>query len=302
MNFLKKMTYKYLIITLLCLIVSLPCIGISAKTTIPSSTKTEFLPSFPADSTQKKKEKKGKKKVSFETFGDSYNKAVAYYKKESWLSAARIFEELYPLSFGTAYGDSILFLFADCYFNNGDYELAAYHFRDYARRYPGTERSELAYYKCVKAIYNVTPEYNVDQTDTHLAIEEITLFIRQYPQTQYMDECNTMLDKLRDILARKDFEIVKLYYNTEHYKATQIAARNFLKDYSYSQYADDAVFILIKNNFDFACKSVDSKKKERFLACLDSFETLKAQFPDSEFLIDAQKIADNATQQIDKNL
>lgn len=240
----------------------------------------------------------GNNKVTFETFGDHYKRALNYYNKSSYLSAAQIFEQLYPLSIGTPYGDTILYLFADCYFKNKDYQLAAYHFKDYVRRYPGTARTELAALNCVKACYYVSPSYEVDQSDTKYAIEEIRDYINKYPNSPYIGECNDMLDELRNKLAQKDFEVIKLYYNTENYKATQIMVRNFMKEFSYSKFAPEALFILVKNNFDFASKSVDSKKKERYLACIEAYDALHIQYPNSDFVKQANKFYNQSLNQI----
>ncbi|MDR1112673.1 MAG: outer membrane protein assembly factor BamD [Bacteroidales bacterium] len=239
-------------------------------------------------------------RITFETFQQNLEKAKRFYDKKQFLSAAKYFEELYPLSLGQPVADTILFLFADCYFQNKDYQMAAFHFKDYTRRYPGTTRTELAYLKCLQSIYNLSPVYSLDQYETKYAIEEINLFIQLYPKSSYMEECNTMLDELRNKLAHKDFEQIKLYYNTENYKATQIAAKNFSKDYTYSTYSDDALFILIKNNYEYARKSVETKKYERFMECVDAYDKLCIHHPDSPFLAEAKKVADDAGKQIEK--
>ena len=250
----------------------------------------------------KKTKKKSVKssKVSFETFDMNYAKALKYYQNGQYLSAARLFEELYPLSLGTTTADTLLFLFADCYYKNKDYELAAFHFKDYARHYPGTDKAEEAHYMCVKSVFEISPVYSLDQSSTLYAIDEMDLFIKTYPYSKHVEECNQMLDVLREKLAQKDFEIAKLYYNTDNYHAAQIAVKNFLKDYPNSQYAHEAVYILVKNNHEYAKKSVNTKKRERYQACIDAFKIMQAQYPNSGYYTDAKKLADDAQQQINK--
>lgn len=243
---------------------------------------------------------KGGKKVTFETFEENLHKAQDYYNRQLYISAAKLFEELYPLSMGTPYADTILFLFADCYYQNRDYEMAAFHYKEYANRYSSSPRAEEAHYNAIRAISKLSPEYSLDQTETYYAIEEINLFIRNYPNSPYMAECNALLDRMREKLALKSFEILKLYYNTENYKAAQIAAKNFLKEFSYSTYADDAYLILVKNNYDFASKSVESKKLERYTACVDAYNSMKASYPYSLHLGEAKKVADDASVKIQK--
>ena len=257
----------------------------------------------PIDIRGKKKSSKKHKasgKVNFESFRQYYDKAMKYYDNKAYLSAARIFEELYPLSIGTPLGDTILFLFADSYFQNRDYQMAAFHFRDYARRYPGTERTELAAFNAVKAMYYTSPDYYLDQFITTMTIDEVNLYIQQYPFSKHIEECNEILDALRDKLAKKDLEMIKMYYQTGYYEAAQIMVKNFMKTFSSSKFTPEALYILVKNNYDFARKSVENKKYFRYKDCLDAYETLRNQYPESNYLADVKKIVNEAENQIKK--
>lgn len=313
-----QLYYKILIISLLSVVFLLKtsdCAVPVSENSAPSygfsvsslPTKGEIVVTASVLGVSKKKPKgekpigsKGGRKVTFETFEENLAKARDYYDRQLYISAAKLFEELYPLSMGTPYADTILFLFADCYYQNRDYEMAAFHYKEYANRYSASPRAEEAHYNAIKAITKLSPEYSLDQTETYYAIEEINLFIRNYPNSNYMAECNALLDRMREKLAQKSFEILKLYYNTENYKAAQIAAKNFLKEFSSSFYADDAYAILVKNNYEFASKSVESKKLERYTACIDAFNGMKVSYPYSLLLPEAQKYADDAAAKIQK--
>ena len=113
-----------------------------------------------------KANKGGNKRVTFETFDQNYARAMKYYNNRPWLSAAGLFQELYPLSLGTPRADTILYLFADSYYQNGDYNMAALHFRDYVRRYPNSDRTEDAFFRCIQAVYKTSPDYDLDQSNT----------------------------------------------------------------------------------------------------------------------------------------
>lgn len=247
----------------------------------------------------KKTRSKGKK-VTFENFDQSYERAMRYYKNGQYLSAAGLFEELYPLSLGTPKADTILFLFAHSYYMNKDYSMAAFHFHDYVKRFPNTEKTEEAFYYCVSAIYNTSPDYYLDQTSTEYAIDEIKAFIQAYPNNKHIEECNTMLDALRLKLARKDLEILILYYNTDHYEACQIAAKNFFNDYSYSPLMPEAVYYLVLNNYEYARKSVEAKKQERYKACQEACTKMELSFSDSKYYKETSKIAQEVAKQLEK--
>ena len=250
--------------------------------------------------TKPKKERVNIKKVTFENFDQCYERAMKYYNNQMYLTAAGLFEDLYPLSLGTPRADTILYTFAQCYYKNKDYNMAAFHFRDYVRRYPNTERTEDAFYYCISSIYNTSPDYYLDQSSTDYAIEEIKTFLITYPNNSHIEECNVMLDDLRLKLARKDLEILILYYNTDHYEACQIAAKNFFNEYSYSPLMPEAVYYLVLNNFEYAKKSVERKKAERFKACLEACERMERDYKDSKYYKETAKIAQEAQKHLQK--
>ena len=247
-----------------------------------------------------KANKGGNKRVTFETFDQNYARAMKYYNNRPWLSAAGLFQELYPLSLGTPRADTILYLFADSYYQNGDYNMAALHFRDYVRRYPNSDRTEDAFFRCIQAVYKTSPDYDLDQSNTEYAIEQIKAFVQAYPDNKHVEECNLMLDDLRLKLARKDLEIMKLYYNTDHYEACQIAAKNFFNDYSYSPLMPEAVYYLVLNNYEYARRSTERKKPERLKATLDACQKMSLNYPDSKYVKETDKIALDVVKQLEK--
>ncbi len=240
------------------------------------------------------------KRVTFETFDQNYEKAMRFYNKQQYLSAANLFEELYPISLGTPRADTILYLFAHSYYMNKDYAMAAFHFRDYVRRYPNSDRASDAFYYCISSIYETSPDYYLDQSNTHYAIDQIKAYLQAYPDNTHMDECNKMLDELRLKLARKSLEALKLYYNTDHFEACQIAAKNFFLEYSYSPLMPEAIYYLALNNYEYARKSVERKQEERYRACLDACRRLEIEYPDSPYLKETSKIAQDVTKQLEK--
>lgn len=242
----------------------------------------------------------GNKRVTFESFEQYYARALKYYNNRQWLSAAGLFQELYPLSLGTPRADTILYLFADSYYQNGDYNMASFHFRDYVRRYPNSDRTEDAFFRCIQAVYKTCPDYSLDQSNTLFAIEQIKAFLQAYPESKHIEECNIMLDDLRLKLARKDLEIVKLYYNTDHYEACQIAAKNFFNEYSYSPLMPEAVYYLVLNNYEYAKRSTERKKPERLQACLDACQRMSENYPDCKYAKETEKIAQDVAKLLEK--
>ena len=40
--------------------------------------------------------------------------------------------------------------------------MASFHFRDYVRRYPNSDRTEDAFFRCIQAVYKTSPDYSLD--------------------------------------------------------------------------------------------------------------------------------------------
>lgn len=296
---------KYIVNLLIILLLTASTGICAAEVVAPKHSISEKVLSIPDTNKSKAKKVKressfGKKKITFENFDQSYDRAMRFYNNQQYLSAAGIFEELYPLSLGTPRADTILYLFAYCYYMNADYNMSALHFRDYVRRYPNSDKTEDAFYYCISAIYKTSPDYSLDQSNTEYAIEQIKAFIQAYPHNAHIEECNEMLDGLRVKMARKDLEILKLYYNTDHFEACQIAAKNFFNEYSYSPLMPEAVYYLVLNNYEYAKKSVEGKKIERYKACLEACDRMERNYPDCKYFKETNRIAQETRKILEK--
>ena len=261
-----------------------------------------FSMGYVEGSSKKNPEKKSRISRKYKTKEAKYQAAKMYYAKGAYLSAAQLFEEVYPLYLSSQEGDTILFLFADSYMRNADYLMGAFHFRDYVRRYPQSPRAEEASFLAARCYYLNSPAYNLDQTDSYMAIEDLEFFINAYPKSKLVDAANGMIDTLQTKLAKKDFNISLMYYNTENYKAAQVCFNNLLKDYPGTVYTEEALYYMTKNSYEYAQKSVESKKVERYQMAIDNCLRLKALKADSKFLPEAEKLMLEAIKKRDKIL
>ena len=243
-----------------------------------------------------------KKYKKYKTKEAKYEAALKYYNKGMYISAAELFEQIYPLYMGTERGDSILFLFAKSYYNNRDYLMAAFHFADFTKKYPFSPRVEEAAFLSAKSYYFNMPAFNLDQTDAMYAKESLESFIEYYPRSPYIEECNNMMDTIRTQLAHKAFNVAFMYYNIGQYHAAQIAFRNMLKDYPNTIYSEQALYYLVRNNYEYAVNSVLGKQVERFQETIDCYGTLAAKYPNSSYLEESRKLSEKAAKERDKVL
>ena len=238
----------------------------------------------------------------YKTKEAKYEAAKTYYSKGAYLSAAQLLEEIYPLYMTSQEGENILYLFSDSYMKNHDYLMAAFHFKDYLRRYPQSPKAEEVSFLISKCYFLNSPIYNLDQTDSYLAIENLEIFLNAYPNSSYQEEGNMMVDSLRNKLAKKDFNIARMYYNTGNYQAALISFNNLFKDYPNSAFTEESLYYMVKNSYEYAQKSNEKKKVERYQMAIDNKNRLKAYNAASKFLPEAEKLANDAEKKRDKIL
>ena len=229
-----------------------------------------------------------------------YREAVKYYDKGDCSHALTLFEELYSVYKGTAKAESIYYYYAYANYCVGDYLLAAYHFKMFSKIFPYSKHVEECAFMGAYCYYQESPRWSLDQTDTRNAIKELQFFINKYPNSARIEECNKLIDYLRQKLERKCFEQAKLYYNMEDYKGTMVSVDNILKEFPDTKYREDALFMKLKASYLLAERSVESKKHDRLNTTIDLYNKFIAAFPQSKYLKDAEKILNDTNKLKDK--
>lgn len=230
-----------------------------------------------------------------------FTKAKEYYDKENWTKASQLFEELIPVVKGTDKAEEVYFLYTWCEYYMQDYLLAQYHFKNFTRQFPNSKHSEECYFMNAMCYYYTSPTYHLDQTSTHNAIKEFQSFVDTYPESNRIDSCNMMIDKLRMKIERKDYDIVKQYYKLEDYKATIVAAKGFIKDYPSSNYNEEMYFLVITSYYQLALKSIPSKKDERLQGAMENYVKFVDLYPNSSYISRAESIH-NSCKRLKENL
>jgi outer membrane protein assembly factor BamD len=221
--------------------------------------------------------------------------AIKYYDKGDYTRAQILFEELQNVYKGTDKAETVYFYNAYTNFEMGDYLLAGFLFRNYVRTFPTGKRAEECAYMTAYCYYLNSPEYALDQTDTYAAIREFAFFLKQYPKSERIADCNEYVDKLRAKLEMKSYSTCVQYYRLSDYKASiaDIAIHN--KDYPDNKHKEELIFLTIKAYYELGLLSIDKKKAERMKAATDNYIKFVDTYPKSTYLAEAQTIFDNAT-------
>ncbi len=219
-----------------------------------------------------------------------YEKAVELYNSGDYYRALQLFDQVLPFFKGTDKAQELNFFYPYCYFEQRDYIMASYYFMRYAKNYPNNERAEECVYMSAYCKYLKSPMSSLDQTNTYEAIAELQLFINIYPDSYRVENCNNMIDKLREKLEEKNFNSALLYYKMEHYKSAILSFENVLKDFPNTKYKEDILFYIIKSYYEYASNSVIEMQEDRYSAAIESYENLRFSFPESKYLKQTEKI------------
>ncbi len=205
--------------------------------------------------------------------------ALELYEKADYVTCLQFLDQIIPLYRGTDQSQKLFYMYPNCYYKNGDYIMAAYHFKNFIKLYPNSPQAEEATFLAAYCAYLDSPESSLEQTSSSIAIEELQTFVNKYPQSEKVEQCNLLMDELRQKLAKKEYDIALTYFYIESYQAAHISFTNMLKEYPDSRYRESAMSFMVKNMYLYAHNSVDAKKEERYRLCADLANQYVASFP-----------------------
>lgn len=219
-----------------------------------------------------------------------YQKAQEYYEEQDYYKALNLYDELVNIYKGTKRAEKVYYYYAYCHYGQSELDLAAYHFKKFSKTYPNSEHQEEADYMAAYCLYLVSPEHSLDQTYTRKGLDELQLFLDRYPESEYRDSVNILIDELHGKLEQKAYDNAYLFYHIKDYKAAIKALENAIKDYPDSPYNEDAGFYILKSSYLLAENSVESKKQERYENTLKAYHSLMDRYPKTEYAKDAKRI------------
>jgi outer membrane protein assembly factor BamD len=234
-----------------------------------------------------------------------YAAAVDFYKKAQYDKAGVLFEEVIPLLSGTTEQELGTFYQAYCDYNTANYSMANFRFKKFAEVFARSEFAEEAVYMSAMSLYKDSPDYNLDQSGTLTAINELQSYINNYPESKFRSECSDLIKTLRKKLERKAYEKAKLYYKTSPFnisslKSSVIEIVNFQREYPDSDYNEEMAYLKVIAQYELAKSTIESKQKERFDDAIKFYQTLVDKYPQSKFLKLAEKLYDGSIKESDR--
>ncbi len=219
-----------------------------------------------------------------------YKKALEYYEAGKYAKTQILLEDVLLSLRMTKSGEDALYKYANSYYNMKDYILAGYYFRKYTTDYPKGKYAEQAQFMSAKCYFLDSPKTTLDQQATLTALKDFELFITKYPNSEKIEECNTLIDELRLRLETKAFNNAKLYYDMGYYNASSIALKNCIQNFPDTKYKEQIKYLIVKSKYKYAKNSILIKQKERYEDTAKEFSRFKKEFPESKYLKELSSI------------
>lgn len=234
-----------------------------------------------------------------------YTYAKKYFEEKKYSRAITLLEELVPYMKGMADAEESLYLLGQSYYNSKDYLSSTQIFTTYYSTYPKGDYAEPALYYAAYGMYLDSPDPQLDQTKTYKAILEFQRYIELYPQTERADQAKQYLFELQEKLAFKELLAVKLYlrlgnYMGNNYESSVITAREALKDYPYSKYAEEFQMLILRARYELAENSIREAKAQRYRTVIDEYYNYINSYPDGKFKKEADRYLQEAQDIVDK--
>jgi outer membrane protein assembly factor BamD len=218
----------------------------------------------------------------------------------SCFKALPLLEELVSLTRGTQRAEEVQYKYAEAHYCVNDFYLARYYFRTYAKTFPNSPLIEEVEFKAANCSYLLSPNWSLDQTETRSAIQELQLFMDQFPASAYRDSSQHMIDNLRGKLERKSFENAAGYHKIGQYKSATIAMKNALKEYPDSPYREQLHYLILDSYYKYALQSTERRKLARFNDATEAFHTFASRFPESDYFSKARVIYEECVIAVDE--
>lgn len=203
-------------------------------------------------------------------------KAESLYESGSYNRALVLYEQVYQRYPRDGRGEIAYYRLAKSYYAIEDFYMAGYYFSNFVSRFPMSTKAEESLFMSAMCSVKNSPAPPLDQEETEIALNELQLFVQRYPDSELVDSCNQVMDKLRLKLEEKAFLSVKLYAQTERYQAAVVSGRTFIEEYPQSDNREEVAYIMLQNGYILATKSIFSRKKSRLEEVLSIYESYKS--------------------------
>ncbi len=221
-----------------------------------------------------------------------------YFAKKKWSKALPLYERSAKLVAGTADAPDVIFNSAYANYYSKDYKLAGHQFKNFAVTFRKDKRKEEASYMSAMCYYKGSMEYNLDQSTTNYAINELQNFLNNYPNSERAKNINALIDELSYKQEYKAFKIAERYFNTGRYKAANASFENVLNDFPSTKLKPQIDDYMMKSRYELAMNSVYKLKDERLENAIAFSKYMTKKYPNTDYAKTAIRFKKNLVKEV----
>lgn len=203
------------------------------------------------------------------------------FEKKKWQNAITLYERLSNLVAGTDDAPNVVYNSAYANYYDKNYKLAGHQFKNFAVTFPQDSRAEDASYMSALCYYEGSMDYNLDQSTTELAINELQNFLNNYPNSDRTKNINDLIDELTYKLEFKAYENARQYFKMAEYKAANVAFENVLDDFPSTKLRGKIYDYILKSRYELAVNSIYDLKKDRIESALSFTKQIEREMPNT---------------------
>ena len=205
-----------------------------------------------------------------EDLSPRYEKAMIFFDKGKFSRAKSEFDYIIMANPGSKIANESQYYLAESMFQIAEYDEASIGFDRYIRFSPDYTKIEQSRYRICECAINMSNSYQRDQTQTRKALEQLQMFIEDFPTSDYEEDAEEAMHKLRLKLARKDYEVGRMYLKLEEYESALTYFKSVLNHYYDTSLSDDArigiIFTHILNDNHKGANSYFKSQRDSFLS------------------------------------
>lgn len=169
---------------------------------------------------------------------------------------------------------------AEAHYRAEQYVEAAAAYEDFLKQHPGHERTPDILYQLGMSYYNQILSVDRDQTATRNALATFETLAQRFPDHPRAQEVKPLIRRTLDNLASHELYVGRFYLRTGKYQAAVRRLEGLFRQYPDYPGRDEAYFLLGQAYLK------EGREKE----AKEAFNTLYRDFPQSEYIIPAQRI------------
>ena len=240
----------------------------------------------------------GSGRVRYDSPMQAYERGVERFDQGKYDQAIEYLQGVFDYGRTSEVAANAQFYLARAHFENREYILASSEFTRFLNTYRTDPRAEQVSFERARAYYHLSPQHELDQTNTRQAVTYFQLFLDQYPESSLRDQAEESLRDLREKLAQKEFAAAALYERRGIFEAAALSYVRVFDEYPDTPWADDALLGAMRAYVAFADRSIESRRPERLREAIGHYDRLRELFGDSPLMPQAEALYQRAVAQL----